>query len=216
MRIVVIGASRMGVALVSELLSRDHDVILVDVSREQLDDVSSRLDCGFVEGDGTLPPILRDAYGDGADALMPMTNHDDVNILAAVVGRSIGYERVLLQIVRAELLDVCAELGLDDVVTPHTTVAKSIARSLESHTRASDALQADDDLEIASYTLGNDTDATLGDLDLPDGARAVARLRDGEAAATDPQASLQGGDRLLIAASAKASRKLADMFDQGD
>jgi len=217
MRIVIVGASRLGVALVEELLSGQHDVVLVDQSRDRLDEVSARLDCGFIEGDGTLPQILRDALGDGADALMLMTNHDDVNILAAVVGRSIGYDRIVLQIVRSELLDVCEELGFDDVITPHTTVAKSIVRSVESHTKVWDQLQGADDLQIGSYTVADRmAGQTLGDLDMPDGARAVARLREGEVASPGAQARLQAGDRVLIAATEQARGAVASMFDSTD
>ena len=132
MRIVVIGGSRLGVALVEKLLENGHEVVLVDESRERLDEVAERLDAGFIVGDGTLPQTLRDAYGDGADALLLMTNQDDVNILGAVVGRSIGFPRIVVQIVREQLLSVCEELGLDDVVTPHGTVARSIVQSLET------------------------------------------------------------------------------------
>ena len=60
MRIVIVGASGLGLALAREMLENQHDVVLVDQSREKLDSVSERLDCGFIEGDGTLPQILRD------------------------------------------------------------------------------------------------------------------------------------------------------------
>ncbi len=216
MRIVVVGASLLGEALVSELLDCQHNVVLVDQSRDRLDEVASRLDCGLIEGDGTLPQTLRDAFGDAADALMLMTNHDDVNILGAVVGRSIGYDRIVLQIVRGELLEVCVELGLDDVVTPHATVAKSIIKSIESHSRVWDNRDPEEDMQILSYDVDADHDGqTLGGLELPDGARAVARLREGEQAATSDDATLTEGDRVLIAARSDARNALAETFPNG-
>ncbi len=213
MRIVIVGASGLGLALAREMLENQHDVVLVDQSREKLDSVSERLDCGFIEGDGTLPQILRDAYGDSADALILLTNHDDVNILAAVVGRSIGYERVILQIGRSELMDVCEELGFDEIVTPHATVARSISRSIKSHSRVWAQIESAEGLEFGSYIVPEECDGeTLGGIDLPKGARAVARLRDDETAQTGAETTLAHGDRLLVAAIPDVRAKLDKMF----
>lgn len=116
MRIVVVGASRFGQATTRQLLDKGHEVVLVDSDRSRLESLEEDLDCGMLHGDGSLPSIQRDAYGDHADALVLLTNSDDVNILAAAVGKSIGFERVLPQIVRGELISVCEELGLEDLI----------------------------------------------------------------------------------------------------
>ena len=116
MRIIVVGGSRFGIATLKHLLDKGHEAVLVDESRERLDDISDDVECGLIHGDGTLPSILREAMGDGADALMMLTNHDEANILGAAVGRSIGIERVVVQIIQTQLLPICEELGLEEVV----------------------------------------------------------------------------------------------------
>ncbi|TFL17404.1 potassium channel family protein [Jannaschia formosa] len=131
MRIIVVGASRFGLATLRRLIENGHEAVLVDRDRDQLDAVSDEIECGLIHGDGTLPSILREALGDGADTLMMLTNHEEANIVGAAVGRSIGFERVVVQIVRTQLLPICDELGLTDVVTPHEKVAQSIVAALE-------------------------------------------------------------------------------------
>ncbi|MGR3502553.1 potassium channel family protein [Pseudaestuariivita sp.] len=213
MRIVVVGASRLGRATIKALLEKGHDAVLVDKSAERLDAMADELDCGMIEGDGTFPQILTDAFGDGADGLLLMTNHDDVNILAAVVGRSIGYERVTLQIVRPELLSICEELGLEDIVTPHVTVSQSIIRSLEDDADVWTQLDATDDLHFGRYDVPADLDGqTLGALDLPGNARAVAVLEDGKQASTDPDTSLAEGQTIVIATSQDHRGALDEVF----
>lgn len=217
MRIIVIGGSRLGVAVVEQLLEGDHDVVLVDKSRDRLDAMSDRLDCGFIEGDGTLPQTLRDAYGDGADALMLMTNHDDVNILAAVVGRSIGFERVVLQIVQSQLLDVCEELGFKDVVTPHATVASSIVHSLETRDRVWSELDAVSGVHFTTCTVPKRMESrTLGSIELPQHTRAVAISRGKGAGILDPEECLQEGDEVLIAAAEGMNENLQAVFRPED
>ena len=214
MRIVVTGASRLGVAIVSRLLESDHDVVLVDISRARLDEIAERIDCGFIEGDGTLPQTLRDAFGDGAEVLMMMTNQDDVNILGSVVGRSIGFERVILQIVRSELLDVCEELGFDEVVTPHITVARSIVSSIEGDYDIEPDNGATEDLHFATYPVPEGLQGeTFGGLQLPDGARAVAVLRPEDEKSVDPDLTLEKGFELVIATLPGADDQLKEMFE---
>jgi trk system potassium uptake protein TrkA len=214
MRIVIIGGSRLGVALAERLAEGSHDVVLVDRSREKLDELSERLDCGFIEGDGTLPQILRDAYGDGADALMPMTNHDDVNILSAVVGRSIGFERIVLQIVRAQLLDICEELGLEDVVTPHVTVAGSIVQSLENDERVWSELSAVEGVQFTTYAVPDElVGRNLSELELPEVARAVAITREGKEATVNPATEMRAGDHILVAATEDVRKELQQIFE---
>ncbi len=213
MRLVVVGGSRFGRATIHRLLEAGHQVVLVDRSREQLELLSDVLDCGLIEGDGTLPTVLRDAFGDGADALMLLTNHDDVNILGALVGRSVGFPRVILQIVRAELLDVTDELGLSEVITPHETVAQSIVSALEDESDVVSQLRLHKDLRIVTYTVPRRMNETaIGELGLPPQSRAIARIRGEDEELVERQTVLHEGDNLMIAASRPAIAKLEDMF----
>lgn len=143
MRIIVVGASRFGIATLKQLMDKGHEAVLVDRSRERLDDISDDVECGLIHGDGTLPSILREAMGDAADVLMMLTNQDEANILGAAVGRSIGVERVVVQIIRPELQPICEELGLEEVVMPHETVARSIVSSLETGDNSRERTEAD-------------------------------------------------------------------------
>ncbi len=215
MRIIVVGGSRFGVATVRELLDCKHDVVLVDQDSDRLEELSHTLDCGFIEGDGTLPQVLRDAYGDGADALLLMTNHDDVNILGGVVGKSIGFGRIILQIVRSELLDITEELGFQDVITPHFTVARSVVRSLETHSDVAADLKVHKGLRIGVYQVAaSHAGQTIASLDLPPGSRAIARLDDEDIADLDDDRELCEGDKVMIAAMRKAQDEIDALFTE--
>lgn len=215
MRIVIVGASRFGVATARELLDAGHEVVLIDKNADWLAELGGELDCGMVHGDGTLPSILRDAFGDHADALVLLTNEDDVNILAAVVGKSVGFERVVPQIIRHELLAVCQELKLDDLITPHATVAQSIVRSLEKHNDASVDLRARKGLSVLSYPIGGrHAGKTVGDLRLPAATRVVARTRGDTEDLVDDGTELQEGDHLLVAVADQALDRMDELFGE--
>ncbi|MEC7760924.1 MAG: TrkA family potassium uptake protein [Pseudomonadota bacterium] len=214
MRIVIVGASRFGIATAEQLIETGHQVVLVDTNREKLDEVAEDLDCGLVHGDGSLPTVQREAFGDHADALILLTNTDDVNVMAAVVGRSVGFERVVPQIVRSELVAVCEELGLDDVVTPHQTLARSLLRMIEDHSDAALELRFRNGLTIRGYTVGGPlVGQRIGDLDMPDRCRVLGvATEDRERLAYD-DTELDEGQRLIIVAEDEIIDDLDAFFD---
>jgi trk system potassium uptake protein TrkA len=126
-----VGASRFGVSTLRQSIERGHEAVLVDRDRDRLDAISDEIECGLIHGDGTLPSILREAQGDAADVLLMATNLEETNILGAAVGRSIGFERVVIQLIRPELRPICAELGFEDVVMPHETAARTVMDKLD-------------------------------------------------------------------------------------
>ncbi|EEX13196.1 Trk potassium uptake system protein [Citreicella sp. SE45] len=214
MRVVIVGASRFGQATAKELLESGHEVVLVDENPERLESARETLDCGMVHGDGCLPTVQRDAFGDHADALVALTNADDVNVLAAAVGRSVGFPRVVPQIVRPELLSVCQELGLSDLITPHATVARSIVRVLEDGADAALDLRYYKGVQVLGYKIGKRCHGwTVADFELPEKARiiGIARGENEEEFVFDID-ELCEGDRLIIVAAPKAHEKLDALF----
>ena len=215
MRIVIVGASRFGVATARQLIDDNHEVVLIDKNREKLNSLAEDLDCGMLHGDGSLPTVQRDAFGDHADALVLLTNADDVNIMAALVGRSVGFDRVVPQIVRAELVSVCEELGLDDLITPHATLARSIQRMLEDRSDAALELRFRNGLTLRGYPIGSRFDGgTVGDLDLPEQSRVLGLIRgDEDEKLTRADTVLQKGDQLIIVAEDDCIKALDAVFD---
>src|SRR6056297_1223442 len=99
MRIVIVGASALGEAAARKLIDGEHDVVMVDPDRRRLEEMAESHDLGVIHGDGTLPSVLREAGGENFDALLALTESDEANILCAMVGRSVGYEKVVPKIV---------------------------------------------------------------------------------------------------------------------
>ena len=144
MRIVIVGASSLAVATAAILLQRGHEVVIVERDKERIAALSETLDCGFVLGDGSKPAILREVGPSDADALLCLTNHDQENILSALVGRSLGFPRVVPRIEDPEFEHICVELGLTDTIIPVQAMARTLA----------DTLVGLDILELATFIRG--------------------------------------------------------------
>lgn len=214
MRVTILGASRFGAAIAERLIEDGHEVVLIDKDRERLDKLSGRLDCGMIEGDGTMPTTLRDAFRDEEDVFIAVTNASDDNILASLVARSVGFSRVIPQITAAELMDVCHELELNDVINPHATVAESICAGLEDRTVINQDVALHNQLALQRVSVPQSMDnQRIGDLDLPGDAKPVALIRDENESFADAETVIQAGDCLIFAVERDASARLGKQFD---
>ncbi|OAN79438.1 potassium transporter [Jannaschia sp. EhC01] len=213
MRIVILGASRFGAAIAETLIEAEHEVVVIDKDRSRLETLADRIDCGMMEGDGTMPTTLREAYRDENDVFVSVTNASEDNILAALVARSIGYGRVIPQIVSQELLKVCTELELTDVINPHATVAQDFAEALEDRDELDHETALRNQLALKRVHVCEVMDGkTFGDLDLPEGVQGVALVRDGDESLLSPDQTLQTDDHLLLVLDRDLLDQVSDLF----
>jgi trk system potassium uptake protein TrkA len=127
MRVVFIGASSLAVLTAKLMRERGDEVVIIEHDKDHIDALTEELDCGFLHGDGSKPAILREADPNGTDVLFALTDNDQANILASLVGRSLGFKRVVTKIQDAELEHICKELGLEDIIVPSRTIGRFLA-----------------------------------------------------------------------------------------
>ena len=208
MRIVIVGASTLAVATATILLQRGHEVIIVEREKERIAAPSDTLDCGFVQGDGSKPAILREVGPKDADALLCLTDHDQENILSALVGRSLGFSRVVPKIEDPEFEHICVELGLTDTIIPVQAMARTLA----------DTLGGLDILELATFIRGEvrffpflareeDTGA-VADLKLPAESSVICLYRGDKFIIPQPDTKIAKGDEGVLITH---SRNLPDL-----
>ncbi|MGR3513511.1 MAG: potassium channel family protein [Paracoccaceae bacterium] len=213
MRVIILGASRFGAAVAERMSDAGHEVVVIDKDRARLEKLAERMDCGMIEGDGTMPTVLREAFRDEDDVFVAVTNASDDNILASIVARSVGFGRVIPQITATELLDICQELGLDDVINPHATVAESICAALEDRTAVDQETVLHNDLSLLRVQVPKTlAGSTFGELELPDNCRVVALVRDEAESFVASDTRLQHEDCLIFAVTHDKADSLRSVF----
>lgn len=85
MRIIILGAGRVGFTVASNLASENIDIVLVDKSQEVIDAASERLDVSVVCGNVSHPDVLESAGIKQADILIAVTDSDETNMMACQV-----------------------------------------------------------------------------------------------------------------------------------
>jgi trk system potassium uptake protein len=89
MKIIILGANKVGAALAENLAKEANDITVVDPSAIMLRELKDRLDIGTVEGFVSYPDVLEHAGARDADMLIAITDSDEVNLVACQVAYSL-------------------------------------------------------------------------------------------------------------------------------
>ncbi|WP_299199367.1 TrkA family potassium uptake protein [uncultured Amphritea sp.] len=131
MKAIFVGASSTAIMTAQFLLKRNHDVIIIERDKDKIDEICNDLDCGFLHGDGSKPSLLRETNPEDTDVLYCLTGHDQTNIIASLVGRSLGFDKVVTKIQDPSYEHICIELGLEATITPSRTIGRHLADMFE-------------------------------------------------------------------------------------
>jgi len=198
MRAVFIGAGSLAVVTAKLIRERGEEVVIIEQDKERIDALADELDCGFLHGDGSKPAMLREANPEGTDVLFALTGNDQANILASLVGRSLGFKRVVTKIDDSELEHICIELGLEDTIIPVRTIGRYLADLFEGHDPLELSTMIRDEARAFSFVAREEDAVALADLGLPDGARVVAIYREGKFVVPEEDGALKQDDEVVV------------------
>jgi trk system potassium uptake protein TrkA len=198
MRVVILGAGALAVTTARLLLRHDHEVIIVERDKERIDELSGELDCGFIYGDGTKPSILKEVEPKRSDALLCLSGDDQSNILGGLVGRHLGFPRVVTKVEDPELEHLCVELGLEDTIIPNRTIARSLSDLLVGYNVPELATIITGDVRFFSFAVGEADAGKIADLELPKGVRFIGVSREDKFLLLDEDDRLEANDAVLV------------------
>lgn len=113
MKIVIVGAGRVGSALAEAYDAAGHEVVVLDLSTRAFDRLPSEFRGSAVRGDGTDEDTLRRAGASDADVFLALTEGDNRNVMAAqVAAEKLGIGKVVAKINDPVRAAAYADLGL--------------------------------------------------------------------------------------------------------
>lgn len=212
MKIALVGASALAVATADLLVKRAYDVVIIERDKDKIASLAETLDCAFLHGDGSKPAVLREVGPAETDVLLCLTGNDQVNILAGLVGRSLGFGRVVPKIEDPEFEHICLELGLNDTIIPDRAIARTLADMVagEEHPELSNVIK--NEVRIFSFVAREEEYGAVAGLGLPDRARAICIYRGDGFILPDAETKIESGDELVILTDARHLRKLKERW----
>jgi len=214
MRVVLVGASSLTVATTRRLLKNGHEVVIVESSQDRIDTLSEELDCGFIHGDGSRPATLKEVSPENTDFLFCLSDDDQDNIIAGLVGRQLEFGRVVSKIEDEDFQEVCVQLGLEDTILPDREVGRTLVEMVEGKESAGLTAVVKEGVRFFATVVGEKSLGQVGDLKLPQGAQVVVVTRDERSRIANSEIDLQEGDELLIITHDEHMDELRQRFQQ--
>ena len=198
MRTVFIGAGQVGIETAKALVKKGHEVIIIETDKAKIDELSEEMDCSFLQGDGSRPDILREVNPEQSDILFCLTDSDQANVIASLVGRSLGFKRVVTSI-RDEQFDViCHELGLKDTIIPSRTITRYLVDLVGGGENVELSTVIKDEARFFILIAGEEDAVAAKDLKLPAAAKVICYYRDGKFSHADEDTTFRIGDEVVI------------------
>jgi trk system potassium uptake protein TrkA len=198
MRVAFIGAGEVTVRTTELLIAKGNEVIIIEKEKEKIDELSEELDCSFLHGDGSKPAILREVDPEKTDVLFCLTDNDQANLIASLVGRSLGFKRVIPSIQDPEFEGICRELGLTDTIVPSRTISRYLADMAMGFDILELSTVIKDEARFFSFVAEREDAVNVADLSLPEEARVLCLYREGHFSLADPETKLRKGDEVVI------------------
>lgn len=198
MRAVFVGASALTVETARLSLSQGIDVVIIEEDKEKLEKLADQLDCGLVQGDGSRPSVLEEIDPRSTDCLFCLTNSDQDNIIASLVGKQLGFGRVITKVEDQDFESVCQRLALQDTIVPQREAARRLTDVAAGRVGFMLSALLRGDLRLYALALPDTPPDRLRDLDVPNDTHVIAIARGDVMHLPSPDMELQAGDQVVV------------------
>ena len=134
MKIIIIGAGKVGYTLAESLSKSNYDVIIIDKNHVALSKAEENLEVLCIRGSGVSTSILMEAGIETSDLLIAVTSSDEVNMVCCLTAKKLGVKHTIARIrdpeYAKELSLLKEELDLDLIINPEQAAAEEIANVL--------------------------------------------------------------------------------------
>jgi len=137
MKIIVLGAGRVGESVAESLASEHNDIMVIDQDPARLAKLRERLDVQVVAGNGLLPSTLLAAGAEDADMLIAVAAMDETNLVACQVAARLFNLPMRIARVRSTDFDAYPDLlgeggfAVNHMICPEQTVTETISKLIE-------------------------------------------------------------------------------------
>lgn len=134
MKVVIVGAGKLGMKVADALLGGDHAVTIIDTDDSLLQKISSQIDVMTINASAKETRVLKDLNIDTYDFLIATTGNDEANIVIAAFAKKLGCSKVIARVRDPEHMQqinfIKETMGIDHIVNPDRGITVEIYKYL--------------------------------------------------------------------------------------
>ncbi|KGP75297.1 potassium transporter TrkA [Desulfosporosinus sp. Tol-M] len=132
MKVIIIGAGKVGFNMAQLLSTEGHDVTVIEQSPERQQILENALDIQVISGSGSSTSVLLSSGVKKADMLIAVTEYDELNMVACLLAKKYGAKTTVARVRNPEYLEVKEFslkqlMGIDLIINPDRVTAWEIA-----------------------------------------------------------------------------------------
>lgn len=216
-RVVILGGGNIGRYLAGEI-ERHPGVTskVIEYDKLRAEAAAAALERTIVlHGDALDIEILAEASVETAEAVVAVTNEDEVNILASLLAKRAGSQRAITLVNKLGYTPLVSGLGIDVTVNPRAITVSTILQHIRrGRIRAVHSLGEGfgEVIEAEALETSGLVGPPLRDIDFPDGVIIGALIRGDEVIIPRGDTVVKTKDRVILFATAGAVKKVEKMF----
>lgn len=218
-RVFIIGAGKIGHQTAERLLAhiRGIDLRIVDEDRAKCEKFAGELPRAMILcGNGADAEFLKSEGITDADGCVAATEHDETNLMLAVLAKTLGVSKSIAVVRNHNYLGMTNHIPVDAIVNRNQTLADVITRSVR-YPGTSNVLTVLEEIsaEAVETTVASGSAADgkkLMELTMPEGSLIGLLDRGGEMLIPTGQTELRGGDKIIIFGTAASMEEALAIF----
>ena len=215
-RVMVAGATRIGVNLSRRLEEDGVPVTLIDERREVCEKAAATLDDTLViHGSPTDRELLREEGAERVEGFVACTDGHEENVVACLLAGRMGAAHTFALVDNAALSGLVGDLGIDAVISPRLlSVSLALQFARKGRIKAVAALLEDsvEVFEVEAAEGSRLVRSPLSELGLPRGMLLVAVQRDDRIFIPGGGDRIEPGDQVIVAATSETAPRLDDFI----
>lgn len=132
MKIIVVGLGKVGELLTESLAKENHELIVIDLDRNKINDIVNQYDVNGIWGNGATSDILEQCDIQHTDMIISVTSEDELNILVGMVGKKLGAKLAIARVRNPDYSKYGSffveQFGFSMIVNPELETASEILR----------------------------------------------------------------------------------------
>ncbi len=202
-RVFILGGGQLAIRVAQLLEAQNVQVKLFERDAARADRVSRILEeTTVIAADGTDQATLEESGIADTHAFLALTKDDEDNIIASLLARRLGVQKVVALINRLNYLSMVQRLGINTTISPRIVVADRILQFVRSGRVLAVTTFRDEEAEAIELLAMPDSKYVgkpLKHANFPHGAVVGALVRaSGEVIVPRGDTVVQSGDRLIV------------------
>lgn len=205
MQIMILGASRAGVALMKRLIEKGHTCVLVDPDAQ---DVEKTLSLGVLTVNGVIidTDVLKEADISSMDMVCAMSDSENMNLMASQIARDLfSVKNVITRVFSTEDYHLFDSVGFLSISSTVLTV-DAFLRAIDEHVEREEYVGQvttnifNNNVQFTLLDLSADFEgAKIRDVEDSEGRHIFGIVRHDTLITALPSMKLEKGDRLVVA-----------------